>query len=337
VKLWSGIYFAVAAVMMGFPLLLARGVFDDEARSSEIMFALSITEFVLIAMTSSFLALTDVARMFLCLMDRKRGTKLEATLTHRRAALFSLAAVALTALYGCFEAWNVRRADITIPTDKLPAGVERLRVVQISDVHIGGLYYTSHLDRIMRIVRAAEPDILVVTGDLADGNMEWRERESELLRSHGAKYGAFAVLGNHEYYHDLGQVITFIKNSGLTLLENESTEAGGIFIVGLDDHMTVWPPLTEAPNGRFVLLLKHHPQIPGNSDGKFDLQLCGHTHGGQIWLCNLAMERIYGMKQGLSRHKDSIVYVSNGTGFWGPPLRILARPEVTVFDIVNNR
>ncbi|MDR3076960.1 MAG: metallophosphoesterase [Synergistaceae bacterium] len=335
IRTWTSAYFALSALLLGFPLLLGYGVFDPEARYSEIMFAVSITDYVVIAMTASYLALTDVARICLGLWDLRRKTNLESRITARGAAVFALAAMLATAFYGCFEAWNVRRADVLIQTDKLPPGIERVRIVQISDVHIGGLYYASHLEKIMKIVREAEPDIFVVTGDLVDGNMEWRSRESELLASHGAKYGAFAVTGNHEYYHDLGQAIVFIKQSGLTLLENEAAEAGGIAIAGLDDHMTIWPPLLDVPGDRFVLLLKHHPQIPRGVEGKFDLQLCGHTHGGQVWLCNLAMKRVYGMEQGLSRHGGSFVYVSNGTGFWGPPLRIFAPPEVTVIDLVR--
>ena len=335
-RAWTFVYFSVCAFLLGFPLMLANELaFDPEARYSEVIFALSVTDYVVVAMMSSYLTLADMLRICLGLWDRRHKTDLESGISARRAAVFSIAAVALTVIYGCFEALNVRRVDISIPSDKLPPGVERLRITQVSDVHIGGIYYTSHLERIMRIVRETEPDIFVVTGDLVDGNMEWRTRESELIASHGAKYGGFAVTGNHEYYHELGQAISFIKQSGLTLLENEAAAAGGITIVGMDDHMTIWPPTLEVSNDRFVLLLKHHPQVPRNAEGKFDLQLCGHTHGGQIWLCNLAMRRVYGMPQGLSRQSGGIVYVSNGAGFWGPPLRIFAPPEVTVFDIVR--
>ncbi|MDR1580002.1 MAG: metallophosphoesterase [Synergistaceae bacterium] len=331
----SLIYFVLSAIFLTFPLLLRYGLLAGGSRQVEIMFALSITEFVLVSMLCSAIVFTDVLRICLGLWDRWRKTDLEPRITLRKASVFSLAAVACVVIYGCFEAWNVRRVDILIPTEKLPPGVSHLRIVQVSDVHLGGVYYTSHLERIMKIVREAEPDIFVVTGDLVDGNMRHRLRESELVAAHGAKYGAFAVTGNHEYYYNIDEAVEFIAKSGLTLLDDSFAEAGGIVIVGLDDNTEIWPPKLDVPKDRFVLLLKHHPQIPKFGAGKFDLQLCGHTHGGQIWLCNLAMKRAYNMTQGMSKHGGSLVYVSNGAGFWGPPLRLLAPPEVTVFDLVN--
>jgi predicted MPP superfamily phosphohydrolase len=332
---FSSIYFISAAWFIYVPIAIGHFWMDAGARSSEIMFALSISEFVIVGMMAAAIVALDILKICFGLWDRFAGTRTEAIFTARRVGTFSSIAVSLCLIYGLYEAWNIRTVKFVIPTTKLPAGVDRLRVVHVTDVHIGGLFYTRHLARIMKIARDAEPDIFVVTGDLVDGNMEYRSRESELLAGHGARYGAFAVTGNHEYYYDIAEAVEFIGRSGLTLLDDEMAEAGGIAVVGLDDKTEEWPKELSVPSDRFVLLLKHHPQVPGDSLGRFDLQLAGHTHGGQIWVFNHSMHRLYEFNQGLSKYGKSDVYVSNGAGFWGPPLRILAPPEVTVFDLVR--
>jgi predicted MPP superfamily phosphohydrolase len=330
----SWVYFAYAAFITAFPLALRYNLVDEGTRSSEILFALTITDFVLAGMTTSVLVFVDVMKLCLNLWDRRNKTNVESFITSRRSAVFTIVVVTCGFLYGLYEASNVRRVDLVIPTEKLPPGTDRVRIVQISDIHIGGIYWTGHLERVMEIVREAAPDIFVVTGDLVDGNMEHRSRESELVASHGAKY-AFAVAGNHEYARVIDQAIEFIERSGLTFLDRGAAEAAGIVVVGLDDMAERWPARLKVPNDRFVLLLKHRPGVPDDSDGKFDLQLSGHTHGGQIWLFNLSMHRHYDFVQGLVKRGDSYVYVSNGTGFWGPPIRVFAPPEVTVIDLVR--
>jgi predicted MPP superfamily phosphohydrolase len=336
-KIFTAIYFLPATFITWFPMTLRYNLADEGARSSEVLYALSITDFVIAGMAACAFVFADVVKIFLGLWDRRNGTSNEAFMTPRRSAAFAVLVSSFVFGYGFWEVSNVRRVDITIPTDKLPVGTDRLRVVQISDVHIGGVYYTGHLEKIMNIVREAEPDILVVTGDLVDGNVSHRGRESELLASRGAKYGAFAVEGNHEYALNLDQAIDFIESSNLTFLESgEFAEAGGIIVAGLGDLAEIWPARLELPNDRFILLLKHRPQRPEGSAGKFDLMLAGHTHGGQIWVFNASMHRRYDFVQGLARYGDSFVYVSNGAGFWGPPVRILARPEVAVFDLARD-
>jgi len=253
------------------------------SRFFEIIFALAITEYVIVGMICTVLVLTEVLKIILCLWDKVKKTHTEARITPRRAAIFSLTFVACVVVYGHYEAWNVRKIHVTVPSYKLPENTERLRVVQISDVHIGGIYPARHLEMVMAMVRAAEPDIFVITGDLVDGDMTYRDREAALLAAHGARYGAFAVVGNHEHHAGLDQAIDFIERSGLTLLYDEMAEAAGITIIGLDDLTTVWPFHLQVPRERFVLLLQHRQNVMPTSVGRFDLQLSGHTHGGQIW------------------------------------------------------
>lgn len=307
-------------------------------RAFEISYALSVTEAVLAGIACGFFVLTDVLKIGLHFWDRRTGGDREAYCTPGRTAAIVGVLTLSCFLYGFYEAWNVREAHLVLRTAKLPPDIERVRIVQASDLHIGGLYYAAHLARIMEMVRAAGPDIFVVTGDTVDGNMTWRDKESKLLADNGAKYGAFAVPGNHEFHAGFGQAIDFMERSGLTVLLDRAAEAHGIVIVGLDENGgdEFWPPDLNLSQDRFVLLLKHYPQPLKRTRGRFDLQLSGHTHGGQIWPLVYSMQKHYGVPQGLSEQNGALVYVSNGTGFWGPPFRFLTPPELTVIDLVRD-
>jgi hypothetical protein len=261
--------------------------------------------------------------------------------------------------YGWFEARAVRPVHLTIATDKLPQGVDRLRVAQITDVHLGWIIQEERLDRMLEVVRAARPDLLVSTGDLVDGDMEAREAEAALFRGLNLPLGIYAVTGNHEYYAGVEQAVAFKERSGMQVLRNEALRVGGIIIAGVDDPTArrfgyelkpeheVLAPL---PENRFVLLLKHQPAVDPESVGYFDLQLSGHTHRGQIWPFYWATRMVYEYRPWLRAlapsvrggeayasgpRRESQVYVSSGTGTWGPPIRFLSPPEVTIVDIVR--
>ena len=191
----------------------------------------------------------------------------------------------------------------------------------------------------MDIVREAEPDILVITGDLVDSRTSSLDEEAKLMASYGAKYGVYAVTGNHEFISGrIEHSIDFMKRANIVLLRDAGIDVAGITILGVDERL-VWrthvPDDSYFPKDRFVLLLKHRPDIIEGSEGKFDLQLSGHTHGGQIWPFRYAAQWANKCVQSLSYIENSAVYVSNGAGFWGPSLRFLTPPEVTVIDLVK--
>jgi predicted MPP superfamily phosphohydrolase len=328
------LYLGAAAVFNLFPMARYYEMTGD-GRFVEVFFALTITEYVITGMITVVIVSMEILKMLLFLWDKIAKTHAENFITSRRTVTFSLSVVSCVVLWALCEAWALREVHVVIPTGKLPQNVERVRIVQISDIHLGGLYHIAHLRRAMEMVRAAKPDIFVVTGDLVDGNMVSRNAEAELVSNHGAKYGAFAITGNHEHYNGLEQSIEFMERSGLTVLYDQTVEADGIVIVGLDDLTTLWPMDLKIPEGRFVLLLRHRPQVLKTSQGKFDLQISGHTHGGQLWPIGPLSQKRQGYVQGLSKQNGSYVYVSNGTGFWGPPMRFLTPPEVTVIDLVS--
>jgi len=258
-----------------------------------------------------------------------------------------LALSLLVFVYGYFEARDIRAEHVTIRTEKLPPGVDRIRVVQISDVHIGLIVREERLGLILEKVRETAPDILVSTGDLVDGQLDDIAGIASLMRDIRPKYGKYAVTGNHEYYAGLGQALAATEEAGFQVLRGEAVSPGGLITIagvdyasrrvsGSDGSTAEGRLLSGLTGGRFTLLLKHVPVVNGKSRGKFDLQLSGHTHRGQIFPFGLVAMLRYRWFSGLYGLEDgSALYVSRGSGTWGPPIRFLAPPEVTVVDIVR--
>ena len=245
----------------------------------------------------------------------------------RHKIFCSLMLTILAILYGMWEAY-------------FPETINKIRLAYITDSHIGGLSTHWHFERTMKLIRDADPDIFISTGDTIDGDMTYRERELELLTAaaKNSRYGAFAVNGNHEHYWILDEDVEgIIRQCGFNLLINERVETAGIVIIGLDDSVNGWlkPFLESGDENKFVLVLKHRPGLPFDAKGKFDLQLSGHTHGGQFWPMGYFKNFASKSTQGLSQKAGGYVYVSNGSGFNGAMLRLFVPPEITVIDIVR--
>ena len=257
------------------------------------------------------------------------------------AILFSFAVV----IYGYFEALHIRTEHVTVKTSKIPEKIGRFRVVQISDVHLGLIVGKSRLKRILRQVKDARPDILVSTGDLVDGQMDDLEMLTDMFQNIPTKYGKFAITGNHEFYAGIDRALAFTEKAGFTILRGEGiTVSNFLNIAGVDDPARKrYSPdraasekalLEKMPREKFTLFLKHQPVINRESLGMFDLQLSGHTHKGQIFPFNLVTKLYYPMHTGLSKvNGNALLYVSRGSGTWGPPVRFLSPPEVTIIDI----
>jgi len=256
-----------------------------------------------------------------------------------RASFAAIGIVTLgLAAYGAYAAWHPRVERLEIESDKLPAGFPGLRLVQISDVHLGVLAGKRRLASIMHEVAALKPDILVSTGDLVDAQAHFLDGRSGQLASFQPRYGKFAVTGNHERYAGLAHAIDFHEQAGFHMLRGTYVDVAGIILAGVDDpavlggasHESGW--LNKIPPGRFVILLKHQPVV--DPAGRFDLQLSGHTHEGQIFPFSLLVRRVYPMVAGkYSLANGGMLYVSRGTGTWGPPMRLLAPAEITVIDL----
>lgn len=257
-----------------------------------------------------------------------------------------LSAVAIAG-YGYFQALDIRTRHITISSPKIPKQAGRIRVAQISDVHLGIIVGKARLQRILDQVKAADPDIFVATGDLVDGQMDDIDGLVSLFREINPKYGKYAVTGNHEYYVGVARSVAFMEQAGFRVLRNEGVNiSDAITIAGVDDPgrggqdrqtgISEKTVLAGIPQKGFTIFLKHRPYLDSNAQGYFDLQLSGHTHGGQIYPFLLISKFFYPIGPGLHLLKGpSYLYVSMGTGTWGPPIRFLAPPEVTVIDLVH--
>ncbi|UCD85379.1 MAG: metallophosphoesterase [Deltaproteobacteria bacterium] len=257
--------------------------------------------------------------------------------------LFTLIAAGL----GYFSARDIHTERVVIKTPKLSAEVGKLRIVQISDLHLGLIVREERLRLILDKVEKAEPDILVSTGDLWDSQMCNFKGLSELLGRIKPRYGKYAVTGNHEYYTGLERSLEFTRHAGFTVLRGEAVVTGGMVnIAGVDDRSERYPdlsheiPVKELLSGldrsKFTILLKHRPEIDTDALGLFDLQLSGHTHKGQIFPFMLITRMYYKITSGyLKLNDNSSLYISRGSGTWGPPIRFLAPPEVTVIELVH--
>jgi predicted MPP superfamily phosphohydrolase len=266
-----------------------------------------------------------------------------------RSAFLCIAglAVALSA-YAIVEATRIEVVRVRLVTDRLPASVPSLRIAQITDLHLGLLHRTGKAREVAALVSRERPDIFVSTGDLVDGQLDGVEELAETLREIPAPRGKIAVLGNHEYYAGIGRSIAFTRKAGFTLLRDEDvTIDDAVRVAGVDDPAGAQfgraagtseaALLGNRPDGRFTLLLKHRPQLDPATGGKFDLQLSGHTHHGQLFPFRLLTRLVYPLLGG--DHPvpgGGKLHVSRGTGTWGPPMRFLAPPEITVVDIVRS-
>jgi len=232
---------------------------------------------------------------------------------------------------------------VRLQTDKALPGGEALRVVQISDWHLGLLTRRADVERTLRLVRDLKPDLLLITGDLIDArSLLWNEY-ADMLQALRPRYGKYLVTGNHEVYVGLDAVERFARQAGLTLLRNRAVMiAGTLALLGVDDPAAGGRDFDEirlrrsADAQSYRILLKHRPQLLADEDQTaVDLQLSGHAHRGQIFPFGLVTGLRYPFQDGLSLHAGGMwLYASRGTGCWGPPMRLGSPPEITLLEII---
>ncbi|HEY7585480.1 MAG TPA: metallophosphoesterase [Candidatus Deferrimicrobiaceae bacterium] len=269
-----------------------------------------------------------------------------AIVAYGRPAFLALAGLsAALCVYSLFEASRIRTDHVRILTDKLPASTPRIRIAQISDVHLGLMVRHRKAALIAELVRKAEPDLFVATGDLVDGRINHLEGLSEIFREIRPPLGKFAVTGNHEFYAGIGQSIDFTRRAGFKVLRGEAVTAGNVVrLAGVDDPagLAFGPApgrseeelLGNVPSPVYTILLKHRPFMSPAARKAADLQLSGHTHNGQIFPFRLLVRIWYPLISGLYESKNgAALYTSRGTGTWGPPMRFMSPPEVTIIDI----
>lgn len=289
----------------------------------------------------------DIMHVAALLCDRAAGTNWARHLATAASFLIALALGVAAYGYSLYEARAIRIRPVEIKTAKLPQTVDRVRIVALSDLHITRRTDPERLAAIAEMVNAQQPDIIVLLGDTADDYLAGEEALREALSRIRAPSGKFAVVGNHELFGGLDASLDFQRRAGFRILRGEGADAKGIRVVGVDDpriggRVTIPQVLAGEDKERFVLLLAHRPETPEEARGRFDLQLSGHTHGGQVWPMAFFTWFATGHWQGLSElpgpapaSGPSLLYLSNGTGQWGPPVRFLTPPEITVIDLVR--
>jgi predicted MPP superfamily phosphohydrolase len=261
------------------------------------------------------------------------------------AALTGLAGLTAAAVRATQSEIEVKRVEITL--DRLPPGLDGTRIAMVSDMHIGGLLGRAFVEQVVAKLNQLGADAIAIVGDLVDGSIERLRPMLEPMSSLRARHGAYFVTGNHEYYTPSSprEWITEIERMGIHVLHNRRValdgEHGGFDLAGVADHSASRFP-AEGPGedvplalagrdpSRAVVLLAHQPKaIFAASKLDVDLQLSGHTHGGQIqpWGALVRLQQPF--VRGLHRMGNTQIYVSNGTGFWGPPMRLGAPAEIT--------
>ncbi len=264
-----------------------------------------------------------------------------------RALFFVPAAIALgIVLYGANDARSIRSESLVIHSKKLPKEMGVIRIVQISDLHVGTIIRGGYLAEILRKVGEAKPDLLISTGDLVDGQGNDLTEAAVQLQQITPRYGKFAITGNHEFYAGLDKALEFTKKAGFTLLQARvATVNGRLDLAGVDDpevqrtaahgYPSDREVLARADGSRFMIFLKHRPVVERENIGTFDLQLSGHTHKGQIFPFSLITRLVFPFHAGNYRLAEGVLlHVSRGTGTWGPPVRFFAHPEITIIDLM---
>jgi len=346
---WSGISLTlVMAIMIAMPVMTRFAVkygFESTAR------LLAVIGYVWMAAALLFFTSSLILDLYRLLVYAA-GLILQMGLPHAIPSARYLFTIPLlvslcATTYGYFEAKAVRAERITIKTSKIPRETGKLTIAQISDLHLGLIVREDRLMRILEEVKKASPDLVVSTGDLVDEQINHLDGCAQLLREINPRYGKFAVVGNHEFYAGLPHALQFIRDAGFSILRGEGTTIAGVInIAGVDDptgrRMGLMKEVSEPwllsrlPREHFTILLKHQPRVEKGSYGLFDLQLSGHTHKGQFFPFNIFTHYIYPVDSGfVNLGNNAYLNVNRGAGTWGPPIRLLSPPEVTIIELIR--
>ncbi|MFD7572880.1 metallophosphoesterase [Streptomyces sp. NPDC059810] len=247
--------------------------------------------------------------------------------------------------YGVLRGPRVKR--VTVPLAKIPRAVHGYRIAVVSDIHLGPILGRAHTQRIVDTINSTQPDLIAVVGDLVDGTVENLGSAAEPLARLRARHGSFFVTGNHEYFSGADAWVDHVRELGLRPLRNERVEvAAGFDLAGVDDIAgesegqgpDFGRALGDRDRARAAVLLAHQPVVVHDAVRHgVDLQLSGHTHGGQLWPGNYLAELANPTVAGLERYGDTQLYVSRGAGAWGPPVRVGAPSDITIVELASKQ
>lgn len=340
-KILGGLWLATSFVLVPSGLL-ARAI-----RTQPLADRLAWSGMLAMGFFSSLLVLSFVRQIVLLVV--MLADMVRPTLVADSALAVPFLALAVTVV-GYFNARRVAAVrKVEVPIAGLPFNLEGFTIAQISDIHVGPTIKRDYLDAIVDKVNALGADMVAVTGDLVDGSVEQLREHTAPLSRLAARHGAFFVTGNHEYYSNAPDWVAEVRRLGLTVLMNQHVllrhEGATLLVAGVTDYTAhqfdeeqrsdPHGALKGAPNVPVKLLLAHQPRSAiAAADAGYDLQLSGHTHGGQFFPWNLFVPLQQPFTAGLNRLHQLWVYTSRGTGYWGPPKRLLAPSEITHLTLV---
>jgi predicted MPP superfamily phosphohydrolase len=340
---WLGGLLLLASVILVPTGLLARTI-----RQQPLSDRLAWVGLITMGMFSTLLLLT-LLRDAVILLTTMLGMSSAVFSESTAIAVPLLAGVAT--LIGFFNARRLAKVvEVNIPICNLPLALHGFTVVQISDIHVGPTIKRGYLEAIVEAVNKLDADMIAVTGDLVDGSVQELTSHTAPLAQLSARHGAYFVTGNHEYYSNAHSWIDEIRRLGLTVLMNEhrllAHDGETVLVAGVTDYLAhhfdeshrsdPHAALAGAPlNITVKMLLAHQPRsASAAADAGFDLQLSGHTHGGQFFPWNLFVPLQQPYTSGLNRLQQLWIYTSRGTGYWGPPKRLGAPSEITRLRLV---
>jgi len=233
--------------------------------------------------------------------------------------------------------------DVDVSLKRLPKALDGTLVVQLTDIHLGPTIGRGFMESLVQRCNALAPDIVVITGDLVDGRVKDLRTAAAPLQDLKARWGVYFVTGNHDYYSGVEEWLAHLSTLGVAVLRNERVSIGEpphtFDLAGIDDpagrgHPGHGPDLARALAGRDpsreLVLLAHQPRaVTEAARHGVGLQLSGHTHGGQIWPFTWALRLVQPYVAGLTKLSETTLYVSRGSGYWGPPMRLAAPAEIT--------
>ncbi|MFI9153947.1 metallophosphoesterase [Streptomyces sp. NPDC053367] len=246
--------------------------------------------------------------------------------------------------YGVLRGPGVKR--VTVPLTRLPRAAHGFRIAVVSDIHLSPVLGRGFAQKVVDTINSTQPDLIAVVGDLVDGSVANLGPAAAPLAGLQARHGAYFVTGNHEYFSGAGQWIEEVRRLGMRPLENARTELPYFDLAGVNDIAgesegqgpDFARALGDRDRTRACVLLAHQPvQIHEAVEHGVDLQLSGHTHGGQLFPGNLIAGAANPTLAGLDRYGDTQLYVSRGAGAWGPPTRVGAPSDITVVELASKQ